>query len=153
MNAILDRFMEKVEKDSASDCWLWTASTVKGGYGQFTVNGWPVLAHRWIYEETVGKIPDGKELDHLCSTPSCVNYEHLEPVVHAENIRRGNTGKNQEGRGLGVPIKSYCPQGHPYAGDNLYIYANARGGINQQCRTCNRERQRVRRVTERTLKA
>lgn len=46
-----------------------------------------------MYEMMVGKIPEGFELDHLCRTRSCVRPDHLEPVTHAENMRRGCRSK------------------------------------------------------------
>ena len=54
-----------------------------------------VLAHRVYYERHVGPVPEGLELDHLCRNPGCVNPEHLEPVTHAENIRRGYQAKRE----------------------------------------------------------
>ena len=40
-----------------------------------------------------GPIPEGLELDHLCKNGKCVNPAHLEPVTHAENIRRSRLAK------------------------------------------------------------
>jgi len=42
-----------------------------------------------MYEYFKGPVPDGLELDHLCRVRSCCNPDHLEPVTHKENIRRG----------------------------------------------------------------
>jgi hypothetical protein len=50
-------------------------------------------AHRVSYEVRYGYIGDGLCLDHLCKVTSCVNPEHLEPVTHAENNRRGSRTK------------------------------------------------------------
>lgn len=85
-------------------CWYWLGARRDGGYGQFRyklndektrqspgagrslqVNA---LAHRLSYELWVGPIPENHELDHTCSTPSCVNPDHLEPVLPRENKRR-----------------------------------------------------------------
>jgi hypothetical protein len=46
------------------------------------------VAHRWIYKQLVGPIPDGHEIDHLCRNTLCVEITHLEPVTPAENSRR-----------------------------------------------------------------
>jgi len=82
----MERFWSKVEKTVS--CWLWTAST-RRGYGQFVINNKPTPAHRFAYEQLVGDIPRGLQLDHLCRVRNCVNPEHLEPVTSRENILRG----------------------------------------------------------------
>lgn len=49
------------------------------------------LSLQW---ETVhGPVPDGLELDHLCRQRDCVNPAHLEPVTHAENMRRSSVAR------------------------------------------------------------
>jgi hypothetical protein len=58
------------------------------GYGLATINGKRHMAHRLVWEQQVGKIPPGLELDHLCCNTSCVNINHLEPVTGYENKRR-----------------------------------------------------------------
>lgn len=85
------RFWEKVQKTEA--CWLWTATCDVHGYGRFAVGGTPVLAHRVGYELMHGAIPEGLELDHLCRNPSCVRPDHLQPVSHTTNMRRGRPTK------------------------------------------------------------
>ena len=88
------RFEEKYAVDFKTDCWLWTASTVTGGYGRFRYLGKLMLAHRAAYEMLIGPIPAGLVIDHLCRTRRCVNPSHMEPVTQAVNISRGNTGKH-----------------------------------------------------------
>jgi hypothetical protein len=89
-----ERFWPQVDFDGPGGCWLWTGQANKGGYGAFSVgsrydgNRRGVRAHRWAYEALVGPIPEGLQLDHLCRNPPCVNPAHLEPVTHAENMRR-----------------------------------------------------------------
>lgn len=92
-----ERFWEKI--DLSGDCWIWTLAPNGraggygrgGGYGRFTVSYKPhvrVLAHRFAYEQLVGPIPEGMELDHLCRNTRCVRPEHLEPVTMRENRLR-----------------------------------------------------------------
>ncbi len=120
-----ERFWRKV--DRSGECWLWRSSTNAGGYGLFHPDGgareW-VMAHRYAYELEHGPIPEGLDLDHLCRTRSCVRAEHLEPVTHRENVLRGDAGKRQRER-------THCPQGHEYAGENLYVSRGQRS-----CRIC-----------------
>jgi hypothetical protein len=66
-------------------CWRWLGRFDANGYGR-QGRRW---AHRIVYELLVGPIPAGAVLDHLCRTKWCVNPDHLEPVTHAENCRRG----------------------------------------------------------------
>jgi hypothetical protein len=82
-----ERVWAKVEKTEG--CWLWTAAISPNGYGKFMVSGRPVNAHRLVYQLTVGPIPDGLDLDHLCRVRHCVNPDHLEPVTRSENLLRG----------------------------------------------------------------
>lgn len=75
--------------DQTEGCWLYP-QTDRLGYGVVKAPGGKnVGAHRVVYESLVGPVPDGLELDHLCAVRNCVNPAHLEPVTHAENVRRG----------------------------------------------------------------
>lgn len=89
---VSSRFFAKVNKSEA--CWLWTGAKA-GGYGLFftgsyLLNGTPysMYAHRWLWEEIHGKVPEKQELDHLCRNRACVNPDHLEPVNRKENGQR-----------------------------------------------------------------
>lgn len=102
-----------------NDCWEWTGPLNTRGYAMLHVGGQSYRAARFVYEHVVGSIPEGLELDHLCRTRCCVNPEHLEPVTHQENIRRAQA------------VKTHCPQGHSYSGQNLVVYQTRR-----YCREC-----------------
>lgn len=80
------RALSKVQYviDSAG-CWLWQRHIRKDGYG-YMGRG---LAHKVFYERARGPVPKGKELDHKCRVKRCVNPDHLEPVPHPINVRRG----------------------------------------------------------------
>lgn len=79
--------------NSKNGCWEWKRGLMTGGYAIFWYEGKTVKAARFFYEKFIGKIPEGKQLDHLCRNRKCVNPEHLEPVMLVENIRRGNCAK------------------------------------------------------------
>ena len=132
---IKERFEEKYIPEPNSGCWLWLACLDQQGYGRFRFKNkfgikrsYP--AYRAAFELYRGGIPSGLELDHLCRVRCCVNPWHLEPVTHTENIKRGKWGF---GRGQQQKNKTHCPKGHPYSGENLYVYKGER-----YCRECRR---------------
>lgn len=126
-----ERFWAKVKKTDS--CWLWQGYIHPlTGYGTIQISGKPELVHAVSYK-LVGKIiPEGMELDHLCRNRACVNPDHLEPVIHRDNVLRGINACAQNARA------THCPQGHPYDLFNTYrIPSGGRG-----CRTCRMEENR-----------
>ncbi len=85
-------------------------------------------AHRVAYEQTVGPVPSGLELDHRCRIRCCVNPAHLEAVTRQENVRRGTQGWDQK-------AKTHCAQGHEFSPENTH---RTKEGY-RQCIQCKRE--------------
>ncbi len=124
MPELTERFWAKVDK--SDDCWLWTAGKSANGYGKFKAGPKQVSAHRYAYEQCIGPIPSGLQIDHLCRVRHCVNPVHLEPVTCRENIHRGISFSAQNA------VKTHCPRGHEYTEDN--IYRGTKG--DRRCKTC-----------------
>lgn len=87
--SIICNFWSKVDRGGTDDCWLWTASTIRG-YGQFKVREQGiqrhVYAHRMSWLLTRGPIPDGLKVCHRCDVPRCCNPNHLFIGTQAENL-------------------------------------------------------------------
>lgn len=132
-------------------CWRFLTTTrgasISGwGYGQIkTPSGKRVMAHRVMYEQLVGAIPEGLVLDHLCNNTLCINPHHCKPVTQRENVLRSEIAVCALNA-----RKTHCPRNHPLSGDNLVLTQLRNGRDGRGCRECNnrsareyRERQRA----------
>lgn len=95
------------------------------GYVRYTRNGKTEYGHRLMYELFIGPIPEGLQIDHLCSNRACINPEHLEAVPPHVNKMRGRAGEWQK-------AKTHCPHGHEYTEENTW--RSHRG--HRYCRAC-----------------
>lgn len=108
------------------ECWRWTGKTFPGGrYGAWG----GTTAHRFVYLELRGPIPDGMVLDHLCKNTLCVNPWHMEPKTQRANVLAGTSIAAINA------VKMRCVAGHKFSKANTYWYRGKR-----HCRTCQRRR-------------
>jgi hypothetical protein len=135
------RFWKKVgRRRNPDECWLWRGE-IRTGYGRFWYQGGNVTAHRFIYEQIVGRLPPRHEVDHVCRTRHCVNPKHLRALPHRENCIRRYTNL------------THCPKGHRYTDANLIWYTRPGGvGLNRRCRQCQRAKGRSRHAAVRSRK-
>lgn len=128
----LVRALGYISNTDESGCWHWLGGKSRKGYGHFqlgTRKG--VRAHRFVYEQLEGPIPEGLQLDHLCRNRTCCNPAHLEPVTLQENVSRGLTGKVNHRNS----VKTHCTRGHEYNTKNTYVRPS---GGTRSCKVCRR---------------
>ena len=68
----------KIDTSGGPDaCWEFLGHKSSKGYGTKTRLGKTSTVHRFIYSETYGEIPEGKQINHRCNNRACVNPTHL----------------------------------------------------------------------------
>jgi hypothetical protein len=114
--------------DPIFGCWNWTGKTDRRDGRAIVWRGnAPASAQRAVYEQEIGPIPEGMELDHACRNPTCVRPMHAEPVTREENERRKSWRRRAK--------VSACKNGHDM---RLEAMVTSNGG--RVCRTCSRSR-------------
>ncbi len=92
------RFFKHVHKTDR--CWLWTGRKLPKGYGLFSLNYSPILAHRFAFLLEHGILDDALDVLHHCDTPSCVNPVCLFQGTNQDNVddmvRKGRNIKGEQ---------------------------------------------------------
>jgi len=84
--AIARRMASKIQINNETGCWTWIGATDGHGYGQVTVAGKKIKAHRmaWMLHN-LEPITKADHICHSCDNPSCVNPAHLFKANNAVN--------------------------------------------------------------------
>lgn len=114
------------------DCIPWTGAVDRNGYGVRAIRKHKrVFAHRLVYEQSFGPIPEGKHIHHICGNKLCVNPVHLLAITQREH----NHIHESHEHGASVHrAKTHCKQGHSFDAENTYIAPNGQ----RVCRECQR---------------
>ncbi len=137
------RIWDKLQPCPTTGCWLWTGATTLQGYGRLWTGDGTAMAHRHIYETLVGPVARELDVDHLCRTPLCCNPLHLEPVTHAENIRRaGGMAQARAASATKAHARTHCKNGHALTRENTHVSSKGY----RRCRACHADTERARRA-------
>lgn len=122
-------------------CWNWIGPVNGSGYPLIRFIGRKVLGNRLIAHLYLGLKLDDKKSHalHRCDNPKCLNPKHIFIGSHLQNMQdMARKGRGSSGHGK----ETHCPHGHEYDAKNTGITTNPPG---RSCRTCRRERERLRR--------
>src|SRR5688572_480308 len=106
---LFERFVEKLQLDEQTGCWLWRGAITSSGYALFTIERRGICAHRVAYGLFVTWPEEGIDVHHRCRNRRCVNPAHLE---HAP--------RNQHAR-FHCDERFACRNGHPYKDGHFYV--------------------------------
>ena len=88
----IDRFLENTARATEGPvicgfrCLVWTGYITNHGYGQVSIEGRRIRAHRLAYELAFGEIPEGLQVNHHCDNPRCVEPAHIYAGTAKDNV-------------------------------------------------------------------
>jgi hypothetical protein len=89
-----ERIWSRIDKKGPYDCWVWISGIGKNGYGYIKTRIGPrkegknkyESAHRLVYTEVNGPIPEGMLICHKCNNRKCCNPSHLYAGTNQDNM-------------------------------------------------------------------
>ena len=66
-------------------CMVWRFGLNRDGYAVLTIGGKQDLAHRAVFIQTRGQVPEGRQVNHLCNRPYCLQPSHLYAGTRQDN--------------------------------------------------------------------
>ena len=135
------KFWEKVNKlgpvpahcPEIGNCWEWTGTLSRAGYGMLITLRKPVKAHRWSFSKYVGPIVNGNNVCHHCDNKKCIRPSHLFQGTARDNvhdcIRKGRFT-------TGPASHTHCKYGHEFSGKNMAVKPRPGGKTERVCLIC-----------------
>ena len=127
-------FLTNNRYDAATGCWNWTGARNSNGYGHKRFHGALQKVHRLSAHFYLGYDLNSELLVlHKCDNPACFNPKHLffgTPKDNMQDMFEKHRWRHPN------KYKTKCPQGHPYSGENLYVYSRTSNGKTKTLRSC-----------------
>ena len=123
---LLERLLNKVIVNDATDCWEWQGGKTNIGYGLIRDEKRMRSVHRVSYEEhSQTKIPIGMSILHSCDNTLCANPAHLSVGTHKQNMQdMFARGRAKPFGGVGMRGKkqprTICPHCNRDIPNNIY---------------------------------
>lgn len=100
-------------------CHIWLWGQKSDGYGVLKVAGKTQSAHRAMWLQENGPIPDGLVVRHKCDNRLCTNLDHLELGTIGDNV------KDREDRNRGS--KGESRPSHKLTADQVRVIRSLKG--------------------------
>lgn len=141
----ISNYWLKVDKRGPDDCWYWTGSIDRKGYGQIRAFNTLIYAHR------LAVVLDGRDPGecalHKCDTPLCCNPSHIFAGDRKANALDAiSKGRNSRGMVHGHSKLTDDDVRAIRASDEPGRVLSARHGISQGCVSMVRNRKSWRHV-------
>lgn len=127
--AVIAAIERHIERIPMCGCWIWIGSLNRGEYGQLTVGGKHMVAHRASFIAHGGILKPGQWVLHRCDVRCCVNPFHLyagTPVDNRRDALQRSGWKHPYGQ------RDACRAGHVYEVLGFRIAADG----SRVCREC-----------------
>ena len=130
----IEDVLKRVVVNQKTGCHIWTGTKNWCGYGTVRFDNRWTMVHRTVWEHHRGSIPEGMQVDHMCSVKLCCNVDHLQLLSPRDNCL-ANTSNSMGAQNSRKTECSIC--GGPYSfRPNGYRYCKPcwLRGMKEACR-------------------